>query len=100
MTNIIMVQLHYLVSSPVLFYICVYLYVWPISVDLGEEKAFPSNFSVVWLEHTLSCCCTSVRNKSVKGFHKAKYPSLSFVSHEHMRASLSYNKIFLELSLV
>ena len=68
-----MVQLHYLVFSPVLFYICGYLYVWPISADLGEEKAFPSNFSVVWLEHTLSCCCTSIRNKS-RAFTKQNIP--------------------------
>ena len=71
----------------------------PISADRGEEKACPSNFSIVWLRHTLSCCSSSVTNKSDKGFHKAKDPSLSFVSYEHMRASLSFNEAFFEWTL-
>ena len=71
----------------------------PISADRGEEKARSSNFSIVWLGHTLSCCSTSVTNKSVKGLHKAKDPSPSFVSYEHMRASLSFNEAFFECIL-
>ena len=71
----------------------------PISADRGEEKACPSNVSIVWLGHTFSCCSTSVSNKSVKGFHKAIDPSPSFVSYEHMRASLSFNEAFFEWTL-
>ena len=67
----------------------------PISGDLAEEKACPSNFSIVWLGHTLSRCSTSVTNKSVKVFHKAKDPFPSYVSYEHIRASLFFNEAFL-----
>ena len=70
-----------------------------ISADLAEEKACPSNFSIVWLGHTLSRCSTSVTNESVKGFHKAKDPSSTFVSYEHMQASLSFNEAFFEWTL-
>ena len=71
----------------------------PISGDRGEEKACPSNFSIVWLGHTLSRCSTSVTNKSVKVFHKAKDPFPSYVSYEHIRASLFFNEAFFKWTL-
>ena len=71
----------------------------PISGDLAEEKACPSNFSIVWLGHTLSRCSTSVTNKSVKVFHKAKDTFPSYVSYEHIRASLFFNEAFFKWTL-